>query len=87
MHSQGFTRSVYDPCVYLKKVLGAAFGLIILVLYVDDMLIAAHKRSDVDKLKAQLSSTFSMKDLGPIKKILGMEVFRDQKAGKLWLSQ
>ncbi|MCO5603724.1 hypothetical protein L7F22_057875 [Adiantum nelumboides] len=37
---------------------------IILVLYVDDMLIAAKKRSTVDALKEQLKSAFSMKDLG-----------------------
>ncbi|KAG8488691.1 hypothetical protein CXB51_016642 [Gossypium anomalum] len=28
-----------------------------------------------------------MKDLGPIKKILGMEILRDRKASKLYLSQ
>ena len=28
-----------------------------------------------------------MKDLGPVKKILGMEILRDRKASKLYLSQ
>lgn len=28
-----------------------------------------------------------MKDLGPTKQILGMEIARDRKAEKLWLSQ
>ncbi|KAL2634609.1 hypothetical protein R1flu_006088 [Riccia fluitans] len=52
MKSQGFTRSVEDPCVYLKRVSNEVFGLVILVLYVDDMLIAAKNKSEVKKVKA-----------------------------------
>ena len=35
----------------------------------------------------ELSKTFNMKDLGSAKRILGMEILQDRKAGKLWLSQ
>ncbi|KAL2622483.1 hypothetical protein R1flu_002688 [Riccia fluitans] len=87
MKSQGFTRSVEDPCVYLKRVNNEVFGLVILVLYVDDMLIAAKDKSEVEKVKTQLSTEFSMKDLGPAKHILGMEIHRDVKGGRLWLTQ
>jgi hypothetical protein len=38
-------------------------------------------------MKAQLSSKFEMKDLGPAKKILGMEITRDGKFALLFLSQ
>ena len=34
----------------------------------------------------ELSKTFDMKDLGSAKRILGMEILRDRKARKLWLS-
>jgi hypothetical protein len=37
------------------------------------MLIAAKSMKEITTLKAQLSSEFEMKDLGPAKKILGME--------------
>nr|XP_015638684.1 uncharacterized protein LOC107281003 [Oryza sativa Japonica Group] len=67
MLSQKFRRSNYDSCVYLKVVDGSA---IYLLLYVDDMLIAAKDKSEIAKLKAQLSSEFEMKDLGAAKKIL-----------------
>ena len=50
------------------------------------MLILAKDQSEVNKLKAQLSSEFEMKDLGQAKKILGMEIRRDRRAGKLWLT-
>ena len=45
-----------------------------LLLYVDDMLIAAKNKTHVHKLKVQLKKEFDMKDLGESKKILGMEI-------------
>jgi hypothetical protein len=42
---------------------------------------------EFNKLKAQLVRIFQMKDLGTKKQILGIEVHRDEKNGKLWLSQ
>jgi hypothetical protein len=58
-----------------------------LLLYVGHMLIASHDKSLIDELKAQLSHEFDMKDLGPAKKILGMEILRDHRVGTLFLSQ
>ncbi|WVZ61696.1 hypothetical protein U9M48_011528 [Paspalum notatum var. saurae] len=84
MLSNGFKRSDYDSCVYLKTVNGSA---IYLLLYVDDMLIAAKKKSEIAKLKAQLNKEFEMKEFGAGKKILGMEIIRDRKSGLLYLSQ
>jgi aspartate carbamoyltransferase regulatory subunit len=84
MLSHGFKRSDYDSYVYLKIVNGSA---IYLLLYVDDMLIAAKDKSEITKLKAQLSKEFEMKDLGAAKKILVMEIIRDIKFDKLYLSQ
>ena len=40
----------------------------------------------IHKLKMELSKTFDMNELGSAKRILGMEILRDRKAGKLWLS-
>ncbi|KAL2608964.1 hypothetical protein R1flu_027537 [Riccia fluitans] len=86
MMLQGFTRSVEDPCVYLNRVSNDVFSLIILILYVDDMLIVAKDKLEMEKLKALLSAEFSMKDLGAAKRILGMEIHRDMKGGRLWLT-
>ena len=71
MLSQGFKRSNYDSCVYLKTVNGST---IYLLLYVDDMLIAAKSMSGINKLKKQPSNEFETKDLDAAKKILGMEI-------------
>ena len=51
------------------------------------MLIASKSRSAIEKLKKDLSSEFEMKDLGETKKVLGMEIERDRKGGKVSLTQ
>jgi hypothetical protein len=83
--AHGLTNSSYDSCVYFKKCDDGS--ILYLLLYVDDMLIAAKDMGEVQKVKDQLSSEFDMKDLGAAKKILGMEIIRDRKARKLYLSQ
>jgi hypothetical protein len=71
--------------VYLRRLRDRSY--IYLLLYVDDMLIASKSHVEINKLKAQLSKEFEMKDLGEAKKILGMEISRDRQRGKLWLTQ
>ena len=51
MVSQNFTRSEYDHCVYFKKLENDMF--IILVLYVDDMLVASKSMFEINRLNAQ----------------------------------
>lgn len=85
MLKHGFSRSEYDSCVYLRSCKDGS--LIYLVLYVDDMLVAARDMNDVNRVKKMLKSEFEMKDLGAAKKILGMEIIRDRKKKRLYLSQ
>ena len=85
MHSQGFKHNNEDPCLYVKKPRDGP--IIMLILYVDDMLIAGHSKKDIADLNKKLSSQFDMKDLGDAHHILGMHVTRDQKKGLLYLSQ
>ena len=46
------------------------------------MLIISKSGSAIDKLKKQLSSKFERKDLGEEKKVLGMEIERDEKVAR-----
>ena len=57
-----------------------------LLLYVDDMLVAWYKMKYINVLKKKLSNSFAMKDLGVAKKILGMRITRDKKNRKLTFS-
>ncbi|KAK3000288.1 hypothetical protein RJ639_023744 [Escallonia herrerae] len=50
----------------------------------DDMLIATKSKYHILHLKKMLSMEFDMKDHSFVKKILGVEINRAQKAGKLW---
>jgi hypothetical protein len=80
-----YLKCEYDYCVYVRSLDDDSH--IFLLLYVDDMLIAARSMKKVNKLKALLSKEFDMKDLGAAKQVLGMEICRDRDARKLGLSQ
>ena len=80
-----FSRSRLDNCIYFKEV--SSDCMIFLLLYVDDILMASKSMIEIHKLKQALRSEFDMKDLGPTKKILGMEIRRDRTAKKLFLTQ
>ena len=81
----GYTRCLYDCCVYYHVFEDGEF--ILLLLYVDDMLIACREMSKIQELKKKLGAEFDMKDLGAAQKILGIEIKRDRSEGKIWLSQ
>ena len=51
------------------------------------MLIVGQDTSNISKLKSELSKSFSMKDLGSAKQILGIRIVRDRSLGLIWLSQ
>ena len=85
MIGQNYTRSSFDHCVYFRKLQDGSF--IYLLLYVNDMLIASRNQGEICRFKAQLSKEFEMKDLGELKKILGMEIARDRQRGTLCLTQ
>ena len=80
-----FTRSKYDECVYYRYQDSGHF--VFLLLYVDDILLASNSTELISEIKSELSSEFDMKDLGPAKKILGIEIVRDRKKKVLKLSQ
>ena len=85
MLSHEFVWNPFDNCVYSRKLSDGS--LVYLLLYVDDMLIIAKIKAEIDSLKTLLSNEFEMKDLGAVKRILGMEIWRDKRAGLLYVSQ
>ena len=60
---------------------------IILVLYVDDRLIAGNHHNILQELKCKLKYAFSMKDLGNAENILGIRIRRDRQIKLLFVSQ
>jgi hypothetical protein len=49
-----------------------------IALYVDDFFIFYNENVEVENLKRRLQQCFKVKDLGPVKKWLGMEVKRSK---------
>ena len=77
----GFMRSKHDYCLYVKK--GNSSNILILVLYVDDLLIAGNQLSEVEELKKDLGKRFEMSDCGQLKSFLGMKIENSIKGLKL----
>ena len=75
MIEQGYDRCHYNQCVYFMRIDNGRY--IILLLYVDDMLVAGSNMQDINVLKRKLAKSFEMKDLGATKQILGMRITRD----------
>ncbi|CAM8934396.1 unnamed protein product [Rhodiola kirilowii] len=61
--------------------------MIYILMYVEDMLIAAKAKPDIQKLKNLLSGEFELKGLGAAHEILGMEIYKEGSQKKILLSQ
>eukprot|EP00171_Calliarthron_tuberculosum_P001088 IDg1088t1 len=79
-----FQSCPYEPCLYFKH---DKDDINVIVLYVDDLLVAGNKTSTIDKIKTVFKSRFKMKDLGHAQEFLGLEITRDRPNRTLTLSQ
>ena len=57
---------------------------VVLLVYVDDVLIACNDKAEVDRFKVMLDDKFKLKDLGDLKYFLGLEVARLDKGIALY---
>lgn len=80
----GFQRSQHDYCLYTKT---SNDNVMLLLLYVDDVLIAGDDINDIERVKEKLSSVFEMSDCGELKHYLGMKIEYNKQTGIMYLSQ
>jgi len=69
-----FVQSQYDSSLFQCK---TSAGLILLLVYVDDIVITGTDSILIGNLKQNLQASFHMKDLGSLTYFLGLEVHTD----------
>lgn len=81
LFTQGFDQSPIDPCVYtLRHSNEHPDDLVIIVIWVDDLLLATKHESTMTRIKDELNRKFQMKDLGIVSWFLGIHFRRDDNS-------
>jgi len=80
--TSGFQTSNADFSLHVKK---TDHGIVVIVIYVDDLIIIGDSDEDIFDLKKILKQKFEMKDLGELHYFLGIEVIQSPKG--IWLLQ
>jgi hypothetical protein len=80
--TSGFQTSNANISLYVKK---TDHGIVVIVIYVDDLIIIGDSDVDIFDLKKLLKQKFEMKDLGELHYFLGIEVIQSPK--RIWLLQ
>ncbi|CAA7021399.1 unnamed protein product [Microthlaspi erraticum] len=72
----GFKKSHADHTLFVKNDSGVYISVLV---YVDDIIITSNSDPNVDQLKDNLKAAFRLRDLGPIRYFLGLEIARSNK--------
>ena len=67
----GFTASTADPSLFVFR---QGSTLLYLLLYVDDIILTGNSTAAVHSLITQLAAIFELKDLGPLRYFLGLQI-------------
>ncbi|CAI7783060.1 unnamed protein product [Closterium sp. NIES-54] len=82
LQSLGFSASHIDASLFIRS-----SPRFFISVYVDDMILLAGSRTDMDQVKQSLQDRLKCKDLGPLQNYLGMTIIRDRSARTITLSQ
>ena len=82
--TRGYQQLNTDHCTYVHT---TGHNFMILAVHVDDMTILAPNRQIIDAAKQEISSKFSCKDLSLMRRIIGLEVYRNRGSKTIHLSQ
>jgi hypothetical protein len=80
----GFCKTVSDPCVFIKRTSDTKF--IIVVVYVDDLLLASTDQESIDELKQQLQVEYTLTEAPSLESFIGIHIKYNDN-GSMTLSQ
>ncbi|TMW59504.1 hypothetical protein Poli38472_004573 [Pythium oligandrum] len=80
----GFKPCGSDTCIYVGR---AGGDTTYICLYVDDMVVGGRTQTRVDEVKKLIAARFRIKELGPVKHLLGMEIVYDRVKRYLSINQ
>ncbi|KAF0730298.1 hypothetical protein Ae201684P_013148 [Aphanomyces euteiches] len=84
LESLQFTTTLSDSCVFTRHV---DSRLQIITIYVDDVLVCASSDEEITQIFAHLQQYIHLNDLGPISKLLGMEISRNTDLHSINITQ
>ena len=82
LNGKGFTKSEADHTLFT---LTSNQGIIVILIYVDDIIITGSDKNGIASTKEFLKATFDIKDLGELKYFLGIEMCRSKEG--MFMSQ
>jgi hypothetical protein len=82
--SLGYSISSYDSALFIRR---TDRGIILLLLYIDDMIITGDDSIGILELNQFLSQHFEMKDLGTLSNFLGLEISSSSSSDGYYLTQ
>lgn len=74
-----FVQSSADHCLYTKCFFEEGNTPIYILVYVDDILVAAKSQAQIDEIETLLNQHFKINILGEVRHYLGLEVNRDKQ--------
>lgn len=80
----GLKPTKQDPCLFSKR---EGDSIILILIYVDDLLIASNEPGWIKTIKKSLFQSFDMKDIGTVKRCLGIDFQQNLTSSEVFLSQ
>ena len=84
LQSLGFKRLQSEHCLYIYA---RSNEICLISLYVDDLIIAGTNKEVTSRVKENMNTRYSMKDLGNVDEILGCQVHVDHHKGIVTMNQ
>lgn len=84
LEEMGFKRLKSDSSVYVWEKDGVK---VVVPVFMDDLTLVSKSKAAINDVKAKLSAVFKLKDMGPIKFLLGVQIDYDRERRTIQLSQ